>query len=172
MIKKIVSGGQTGADRGGLDAAMDAGVPHGGWCPKGRLAEDGPIPARYQLQEMETSSYIHRTEANVVDSDATVVLCFGEPTGGSLHTVELCEQHGKPCLILDLKVLGDDLAADDIIMWLREVRTTDDGPRTTEGVVLNVAGSRESKDAGLADRVRDVIGLVIEKGRGQITTPR
>jgi len=73
MITKIISGGQTGADRGGLDAAIHCGLPHGGWCPKGRKAEDGLIPSKYQHKEMESSGYLPRTQANVFDSDATVI---------------------------------------------------------------------------------------------------
>lgn len=73
MITKIISGGQTGADRGGLDAAIHCGIPHGGWCPKGRIAEDGVIPADYYLNEMASPEYLPRTKANVVDSDATVI---------------------------------------------------------------------------------------------------
>ena len=80
-IIKIVSGGQTGADRGGLDASIHCELPHGGWCPKGRKAEDGRIPDKYQLVEMSTSDYLSRTEANVVDSDATVVFTDKAATG-------------------------------------------------------------------------------------------
>ncbi|NLX13574.1 MAG: hypothetical protein GXY44_07975 [Phycisphaerales bacterium] len=76
-IIKIVSGGQTGADRGGLDPAIWCELPYGGWCPKGRRAEDGVIPARYQLQETPSNGYLARTEANVVDSDATAIFTYG-----------------------------------------------------------------------------------------------
>ena len=73
----IVSGGQTGVDRGALDAAIAAGIPHGGWCPRGRLAEDGPIAAQYQLRETRSAKYYIRTRKNVLDSDATLILCRG-----------------------------------------------------------------------------------------------
>jgi putative molybdenum carrier protein len=76
---KIVSGGQTGADRAALDWALARGVPCGGWCPKGRKAEDGPIDLKYPLKETPSSSYLQRTEWNVRDSDATVVFSI-EPT--------------------------------------------------------------------------------------------
>jgi hypothetical protein len=59
---KVISGGQTGVDRGALEAAMGMGIPHGGWCPRGRLAEDGIIPARYELWETDTADYAARTE--------------------------------------------------------------------------------------------------------------
>jgi hypothetical protein len=76
-LEKIISGGQTGVDRGALDAALEASFPCGGWCPKGRKAEDGPIPARYPLKEMDGPAYRLRTERNVRDSDGTLILFFG-----------------------------------------------------------------------------------------------
>lgn len=80
---KILSGGQTGTDRAALDWAIAHGIPHGGWCPKGRKAEDGPIDGRYQLQETPSSSYVERTEWNVRDSDGTVVFSIAAVlTGG------------------------------------------------------------------------------------------
>jgi len=83
MITKLISGGQTGADRGGLDAAIHCDLPHGGWCPKGRKAEDGVIPAEYHLTEMLTDKYLPRTQANVIDSDATVIFTYGPLSGDS-----------------------------------------------------------------------------------------
>ena len=72
MIQKIISGGQTGADQAALDAAIKLGISHGGWIPKGRITEHGPLPDRYKLQEMPTDSYPARTEQNIIDSDGTV----------------------------------------------------------------------------------------------------
>src|SRR5210317_1948565 len=80
---RIVSGGQTGVDRGALDAALTLGRVCGGWCPEGRLADDGPIPARYPLQELPGGGYRARTRRNVRDSDATLIVTFGAPTGGT-----------------------------------------------------------------------------------------
>ena len=99
---KIVSGGQTGADRGGLDAAIELGIPHGGWCPKGRLAEDGCIPYKYLLEEMASADYLKRTEQNVIDSDATIIFTFEKPTGGSKRTLGFTKKHNRPCLCADL----------------------------------------------------------------------
>jgi hypothetical protein len=73
MPPKIVSGGQTGADRAALDWAIFHDLPHGGWCPKGRKAEDGVIPDQYQLTETSSASYPQRTQWNVRDSDGTVI---------------------------------------------------------------------------------------------------
>ena len=77
MIKMIISGGQTGADRAALDVAIEHNFPHGGWIPKGRLTEDGPLPEKYLLKEMPTDSYPRRTEQNVIDSDGTLIISRG-----------------------------------------------------------------------------------------------
>ena len=96
-ILKIVSGGQTGADRAALDWAIANGVDYGGWCPKGRRSEDGTIPSQYQLQETLSTDYLQRTEWNVRDSDGTVIFSLGEHlTGGSWRTVEFAIKHRKP----------------------------------------------------------------------------
>ena len=97
MIEKIISGGQTGADRAALDFALKFSISHGGWIPKGRIAEDGPLPEKYQLQEMPTSSYPKRTEQNVIDSDGTVIFSRGKPTGGTDYTrkMVLTQVHGQ-----------------------------------------------------------------------------
>ena len=102
MIKKIISGGQTGADRAALDAAIESGFEHGGWAPKGMKAEDGRIPDKYNLKEMPTSSYPKRTEQNIVDSDGTIIVSHGPLTGGSLLTQNLAIDHHKPCKHIDL----------------------------------------------------------------------
>jgi len=101
FVQRIVSGGQTGADRAALDWAMEHGVPHGGWCPKGRKAEDGPIDAKYELQETPSADYLQRTEWNVRDSDGTVIFTvMTRLTGGSKKTSNLARKHRKPCLHL------------------------------------------------------------------------
>jgi len=82
MIQKIISGGQTGADRAALDFAIKRGIPHGGWIPKGRKTEDGTLPEKYHLLEMPTGSYSKRTEKNILDSDGTLIVSHGLLTGG------------------------------------------------------------------------------------------
>ena len=98
-LKKIVSGGQTGADRAALDFAMRHGIDHGGWCPQGRRAEDGPVDERYRLQETPARHYAVRTRWNVRDSDGTLVVTTnGSPTGGTALTLEYAASLGRPCL--------------------------------------------------------------------------
>jgi hypothetical protein len=140
---KIVSGGQTGVDRGALDAAMALGIPHGGWCPKGRLAEDGSIPADYQLTETDSPVYAVRTERNVLDSDATLILCRGRPSGGTDLTLRLARRHGKPHLVVDL----NEPALAKVRLWLAKNK-----PAT-----LNVAGPRESQAPGIAAQATDLL---------------
>ena len=121
IISKIVSGGQTGADRGGWEAALHCSIPIGGWIPKGRKAEDGRIPDKYvNLEETKSADYLVRTEANIVDSDATLVFCYGGPTGGSKRTVELARKHRRPCLAVDLDKPRKE-AVEAIEAWLRGI---------------------------------------------------
>jgi hypothetical protein len=135
-LEKIVSGGQTGADRAALDVAFERGLKVGGWVPKGRLAEDGPIPEHYSgLVETVSSDPAVRTSLNVRDSDATLIVSHGPLTGGSLLTLEEARRRGKPVLHLDLH-LAPVTAAATLRAWLDAA-----GPRT-----LNVAGPRASKD--------------------------
>jgi len=173
-IIKIVSGGQTGADRGGLEAAIYCELPHGGWCPRGRKAEDGRIPEKYQLAEMNSAEYIARTEANVIDSDATVVFTFGMAEGGSLRTLEFCQKHCKPWHHVNLGATGRTGATNGIVNWLqgREDGDYDDyTAQPPEKCVLNVAGSRESKSLGIRDIVMAVMIDVISKVNGKLFYP-
>jgi hypothetical protein len=135
MIKKVISGGQTGADRAGLDAAMAAGIPTGEFCPKGRLAEDGTIPERYPLVELSGRGYAARIEKNVVEADGTLILNIGRLTGGTKLTEGVAKKQGKPSLVVQLD-LAPGLAG--VIAWIDK-----------HGIsVLNIAGPRESKFPG------------------------
>jgi len=147
MIRKIISGGQTGADRAALDVAINLQVPHGGWLPKNRKAEDGPVPAQYQLKEMTTESYAARTEANVADSDGTLIMTHGELRGGSRLTREYALKHRKPHLYIDLDVFRGDDVLYAIVNWIVENHIA----------VLNVAGSRASEDPDLYDTVFGIL---------------
>src|SRR2546426_6950977 len=103
MFEKVISGGQTGVDRAALDVALELGVPAGGWCPKGRKAEDGSLAPCYPLTETPSEEYWQRTEWNVRDSDGTLVLTRGAPTEGTAYTIEVAKKLGRPCLVLDLR---------------------------------------------------------------------
>lgn len=135
---KIISGGQTGVDRAALDFAIAHGLEHGGWCPKGRLAEDGIIPARYGLRETDSKDPAQRTERNVLEADATLIITReGELFGGTLFTHRCAERYNKPLLIIHE---GGDLAESSA-----KLRSFVQTHR-----VLNVAGPRESEAPGLA----------------------
>lgn len=134
-ITKIVTGGQTGVDRAVLDVCLTLGISCGGWCPKGRLAEDGIIDQRYPLIETDSEEYAVRTEWNVRDSDATLVVSTGFVEGGTKLTVELAERYGKAYLVLDMHAPPD---VDTFRQWLTQNRVR----------VLNVAGPRESLKPG------------------------
>jgi hypothetical protein len=129
----IVSGGQTGVDRGALDAALEAGAPCGGWCPAGRLAEDGAVPDRYPLREL-AGGYDRRTRQNVVDSDATLIIHHGALTGGTLFTLRCCAELGRPTLLVD----GDGTSVADAARSVRKFVAAHGIRR------LNVAGPRSS----------------------------
>lgn len=152
FVNKIVSGGQTGADRAALDFAIENGIPHGGWCPKGRKSEDGIIPACYQLQECGSADYPRRTQLNVKDSDATVLFTIKEKlTGGSKKTAELAKKHGKPLLHLSEQAYSEQEAAEALRSFLQ---------RHSVGV-LNVAGSRASKEPNVGQYVKRILKLAL-----------
>ena len=150
-LARIVSGGQTGVDRGALDAALAAGFSCGGWCPEGRMAEDGAIPPRYPLTELPGAGCQQRTKRNVMDSDGTLVIHFGELSGGTQMTVRYCEQLRKPVLVLD----GDALAPEEIAAMASQFVTAN------EIAILNVAGPRETSHKGAAQNSRQVVTRLI-----------
>jgi hypothetical protein len=137
-LKEIISGGQTGVERAGLDAALEAGLEIGGYCPKGRKAEYGKIPERYPLIETPSGDYRVRTEKNVLESDATLILNVGRLSGGTALTEKHTRKHKKPCLVIQLEFQNAG-RVDRIRRWLayNDIQT------------LNVAGCRESKSMGI-----------------------
>jgi len=148
-LTKVVSGGQTGVDRAALDVAIELGIPHGGWCPRGRLAEDGPIPARYELLETESSAYPLRTERNVADSDATLILFRGPLSGGTKLTLRLAERYGKPRLAVNLDCAQSSA---EVRQWLADAAVQ----------VLNVAGPRESQSKGISVRATEYLREILK----------
>lgn len=136
ILRKIISGGQTGVDSGALYAALKLKIPIGGFCPKGRINEKGTIPEQFILQELKTQSYDERTERNVLLAEATLIICMNKILhGGTLLTEILCQKHKKPLLITQLNITDNSL----IINWLIDNQITS----------LNVAGPRESDEPGI-----------------------
>ncbi len=173
MVERIISGGQTGVDRAALDAALEKNFPCGGWCPLGRKAEDGTIPARYPLKETDSPDYEERTERNVAEADGTLALTRGEPTGGTAFTIAIARGYGKPCLVLDLDTtfhcnqvkernggrgLHSALESMDVTLpitiqtWLRENNIR----------VLNVAGPRESTNLGIYKMAKALLEKIVK----------
>jgi hypothetical protein len=134
-LLKIISGGQTGVDRGALDAALDLGVECGGWCPMGRLAEDGTIPERYPVVELANAGYAERTVQNVMDSDGTLIISNGESIGGTRETIDRCLENDKPYLIIDYKEMPTANAKEKALKFLQSQHIRR----------LNVAGPRASQ---------------------------
>jgi hypothetical protein len=149
----IVSGGQTGVDRAALDAALAAGTPCGGWCPAGRLAEDGRVPDKYSLRELPSGGYPERTLANVRDSDGTVVIYAGKLEGGTEHTALLCVKLGKPYQLIDGNGMDINGAVELIASFLarHQIRT------------LNVAGPRVSKQPQLYAYAYAVVAQLLQR---------
>lgn len=148
---KIISGGQTGVDRAALDAAIICNYPYGGSIPKGRRAEDGIIDFKYRnLVELESSDYITRTEKNVKDADATLIINMGMLEGGTAQTYEFVLKYNKPCLIVNIDI--DKNAVQSILNWIRSVNPA----------VLNVAGPRESKCPGIYQKTFNILVKVLK----------
>ncbi len=152
MLTKIASGGQTGVDRGALDAALGAGFPCGGWAPGDRMAEDGVIPQRYPLMPLPKGGYRQRTRLNVVDSDGTVNLFYETLKGGTRLTRNLCALEKKPYIIIDARQIAEPAAAAEVVFKFVEEH---------EIQVLNVAGPRLSGWAEGYGFTLRVIGDVI-----------
>ncbi len=148
-VRKIISGGQTGVDRAGLDFAIENQIPHGGYCPKGRKAEDGKISNSYNLIETATSNYKERTEKNLIESDGTLIINKGELSGGTLLTANLCKKHKKPLFIVDLSNITAK-TKEEFNSWIK-----DNSIKT-----LNIAGPRESKSQ-LYLQAKDCLGILL-----------
>ena len=148
-LRMIISGGQTGVDRAALDAGRQLGIAGGGWCPKGSCAEDGMIPLDYPMQETPNRDYAQRTEWNVRDADATLILTVGSLAGGTALTAKLAKSMVKPCLIVRLDG-SEDVGA--VRRWLCE-----------HGVeILNVAGPRESEQSDIYVQAKSFLINLLE----------
>ena len=151
MLKKIISGGQTGADIAGIDAAIETGFPYGGWLPQGRKTENGLLPKKYHMQEMTKGGYPKRTEQNVKDSDGTIIFTHKKLSGGSKLTVNLAESWGKPWLHINLSQMTTEEAILILNSWIKDNNIE----------ILNVAGSRASKDTEIYSKVFTIIHKII-----------
>lgn len=152
---KIISGGQTGADQAGLDAAIALGIPHGGWCPVGRRSEDGPIPSKYSLKETLSEYYRDRTTRNVQDSDGTIVFIGGsiDAEPGSALTLNLCKANERPNLLINLSIDSVVDAAKLVQAFVRDHKIK----------ILNIAGSRASISPALGVKVFEVLKLAFSE---------
>jgi hypothetical protein len=145
LIKKIISGGQTGVDRAALDIAIKLDIPYGGWCPAERWAEDAPIPMNYQnMTETPSSAPEERTEWNARDSDGTLIIVKEAPIGGTLYTIEMAKKHQKPYLVFNVSA---EQKVDEIAEWIK----------TNSIQKLNVAGPRASQSTGIYNIAADLL---------------
>jgi len=147
MIRQIISGGQTGVDRAALDVAIKLALPHGGWVPKGRITESGPLADKYNLKETESSSYTERTEKNVMDADGTLIISRGPLTGGSEYTREMALKHDRSWLHIDLSQSAAFQAVTTINQWIMQKKIG----------ILNVAGPRASKDPSIYREASNIL---------------
>jgi hypothetical protein len=188
-LLRIVSGGQTGVDRGALDAALELGVECGGWCPAGRLAEDGMIPERYPVIDLIGGGYAERTAQNVADSNGTLVISNGEPIGGTRETVKRCTEMQKPHLVIDCKLLTINQAIDLALTFVSQLPSRANPRDLTNArtqltatkapdrrgdlgvtIVLNVAGPRASQWPEGHVLTYQIISAILRRISGQNDT--
>ncbi len=153
MLKKIISGCQTGSDRAALDIAIERGIKHGGWCPKDRVAEDGIIAEKYCLIETESQNVEQRTRKNIEVSDGTLVFVPKLPLkiiDGTKLTIEYVQSLLKPLLIIDLS--NCDKANKEFCLWLEENNIS----------ILNIAGPRESSVKGIYNKTYNKFGEILD----------
>jgi hypothetical protein len=139
MLKKIISGGQIGADQGALDAAIKYSFPYGGWIQKGRKIQSGILPDKYKLKEMTVAGFKEKIEQNVIDSDGTVIISHGDFSGGADYSQKMAEKHNRPCLHIDLEKTPPFIASPEINTWIIDHNIE----------VLNVTGSKASEDSNV-----------------------
>lgn len=135
-VLKVISGAQTGVDRAALDAAIELGISHGGWVPKVRLAEIGPVPAKYRVQELPSSNYQARTKKNIETATATLIFVPEQVSKGTSLTIKYAEASKKPFLLVKLNSLDDPATKEKVIKWLGKLSMA----------TVNIAGPRESSN--------------------------
>jgi len=153
-LKKIISGGQSGADQAALDAAIKYNFPHSGWISKGRKTEDGILPYEYKLKELKSGAYPNYTERNVINSDGTLIISHGKLKGGSALPKKLAKKYNRYCLHIDLNETSAFIAASKINSWIIEHKIK----------ILNVTGSRNSKDPKIYENTKYIVEGIILLG--------
>jgi hypothetical protein len=148
---KIISGGQTGVDRAALDWAIASDLTHGGWCPFGRLAQDGKVPDHYLLKETQSSGYSQRTRKNIEETDATLIIHQGLLAGGSKLTLRFAQELKKPYCLFDLDKPWSP-QADQARQWFSAHSVQ----------ILNIAGPSETRHPGIYDLTRKVLPLIFQ----------
>ena len=154
MLKKIISGGQVGADQAALDAAIKYSFSYGGWIQKGRKTEDGILPYEYKLKELKSGAHPNYTERNVINSDGTLIISHGKLKGGSVLPRKLAKEHNHPCFHINLNETPAFISASKINSWIIEHKIE----------ILNVVGSRVSKDSKIYQDTKYIIEGVILLG--------
>jgi hypothetical protein len=156
---KIVSGGQTGADRAGLEWALTNYIPHGGWCPRGRRSEDGVIPEAYTLVETISKGYGQRTKRNVIDSNLTIIVtAHAELEGGSKKTADFAEEFSRPLVHIHAPLTPTQIQQARQVIMNTAARQGN--------LVVNVAGTRESKSPGIGHLVQTALNAIFNLGQG------
>lgn len=151
MINKVISGGQTGAGQAALDVAIEQGIQHGGWIPKGRRVQGGKLSDRYKLKETKGIGYSQYIELNILESDGTLILTHGKLEGGSELTQQISRKHNRPCLHVDLNEINEPKAVQIISTWLEARKTK----------TLNVTGPRVGKDPEIFDATKRILMTVL-----------
>ena len=158
-IRKIISGGQTGADRAAFDFALEKGIEISGFVPKNRMAEDGEISQKFpNLLETRAKNPAKRTELNVKYSDATIILSHGNLTGGSKKTLQLAEKWNKPFLHIDFDKTSLEEAVLKVRNWLESINCQE----------LNIAGARASKDSKIYGKTKEFLEKLFENEKGKV----
>ena len=156
IFSRILSGGQTGVNRAALDVAIELGIPCGGWCPRGRRAEDGPIDPKYPLRETKSQEYQFQTEANVIEAEGTLILTMGKLTEGAAFAAQVALKYRKPHLIVDL---NKKVKPNVVLNWAAAHKIR----------AVNIAGPKESKKPGIYEKAKQFLQTVLvgEKKEGK-----
>lgn len=162
-VTRIVSGGQTGVDRAALDSGLAAGIPVGGWCPRGRRSEAGLIPTHYPLQETAARNYTVRTAWNVRDSDGTLVIVLDEISSGTRLTLDVASEQGKPFKVVHLRPVDSPGLFTTENSLSDQIESVVDWLRVRKIHVLNVAGPRGSSHEDIYSEALEFMRLLLKQ---------